>query len=95
MKKIEEIIKENKNTYLWGDKSTIDLMINSEKPFSDIINSSKCEACEGLLITGNEDILNKIDINVNGIQIECKTCKQKWFIHKPVSVPKATPGAPN
>ena len=95
MKKIEEIIKENKNTYLWGDKITIDLIITSDKSFIDLINSTPCQSCGNLLITGNEDILNKIDSNVNGIQIDCKTCKQKWFIHKPVSIPKAIPGKSN
>lgn len=95
MKKIEEIIKENKDTYLWGDKITIDLIVKSEKSFLDIINSVKCESCESLLITDNKDILNKIDSNVNGIQIDCKTCKQKWFIHKPVNIPKAVTGKSN
>lgn len=96
MKPIEQILKENKNTYLWQDKATIDLVIVSDsKSFADDITSMKCEACGNLLITKNEDILNKIDVNVNGVQIECKSCKQKWFIHKPVAIPKAAPSKAN
>ena len=86
MKKIDEIISENKeNIYLWDDKETIDIVVNDEnKTFIEELLEFKCLKCDEDIIKGNEELIQEFTENVNGIQIECNSCNQKLFIHKPI-----------
>jgi transcription elongation factor Elf1 len=82
MKTIEEILSANPNTYMWKDNETVDVTITSDKPFIDILYSYNCLSCESSIIKGNESIINNVSDTVNGINLTCKSCGQKHFIHK-------------
>ena len=88
MKSIEDILSEIKEkAYLWEDNETIDVEVtDEEKSFVKELIDFKCLKCETNVIVGNENVFDKFDDNVKGARIQCKTCEQKWFIHRPVVI---------
>ena len=82
MKNIEEILK-TPGTYLWDDNHTIDCCVNKNTPFIEILHEFKCLACDGDIMTGNEDLYDSFTDTINGININCKHCNQEYFIRKP------------
>jgi hypothetical protein len=89
MKAIEQIINEYNTTYLWNDGQTIDLLVDTQnKNFIEEMTICKCLRCDSLLANNNTELLKTLNSTVNGINITCKKCRQKWFVHKPLIIPK-------
>ena len=84
MKNIKNIIDETPDTFLWDDKETIDITLDDDdnKTFIEILIDYKCIKCGNGVIINNEKMCRGIDDNIRGIEITCKSCAQKWFIHK-------------
>ena len=83
MKDTQDIIAEIPDAFLWEDKETIDVTLEDDiKSFLEILIDYKCIKCDNGVIAGNERMCQSIDDNIRGIEITCKSCGQKWFIHK-------------
>ena len=82
-KTIETILEESKDIFLWEDNETLDVVVEDEiKSFIEILIEYKCLKCENNIVIDNEKFCRGIDENVRGIEITCKSCSQKWFIHE-------------
>ena len=84
IKTTENILQEFKDTaFLWKDKETIDITIDvNPKKFIETLVSYKCLKCDGDIMAGNEKLCREVSDDVRGIEITCKSCTQKWFIHE-------------
>jgi len=83
MKTTENILEEYKDAFLWEDNETIDITIKDDsKTFIENLIDYKCLKCETNVVIGNEKLCQGIDDNVRGIEITCKSCNQRWFIHE-------------
>lgn len=83
MKNTETILDEVKDSFLWEDKKTIDVIISDEsKTFIEMLADYKCLKCDNNIVMGNQHLCRGMDENVKGIEITCKSCDQKWFIHE-------------
>lgn len=87
LKSPKEVIEGMKNAYIHEDKETIDIIVdNEDKTFIEELVVYKCLRCETSIIRGNEKLTKIFTDTVNGIQISCNNCKQKFFIHKPIMI---------
>lgn len=83
MKDIKEIVTETPDAFLWSDGKTIDVTLeDNTKSFLELLLDYKCIKCDSGVIIGNEKMCRRVDENIRGIEITCKSCGQKWFIHK-------------
>lgn len=88
MKTIEEIIKNDKIIYLWKDKKTLDIEVNNtDLSIAEELKKFVCSVCENPILSKDSPILGNISNTDTGATVVC-SCKQKWFIHKPIVVPK-------
>jgi hypothetical protein len=81
MKTKDEILK-NPNTRLWDDEETIDLCVEKDVPFIEIVYTQNCLCCDKSLMIGNESLYKYFNEMVNGLTVTCQECKQKHFIRK-------------
>lgn len=87
MKTIEEILKNNPDVYLWADGKTIDICDDSEKEFIKVLSDIDCLKCDTNILTNNQTMITLITPDVKGMNIMCKECGQRYFIHKLVKFP--------
>jgi len=87
IKTTEEILNEHKDVvFLWKDKETLDVIIeDASKKFIESLINYKCLKCDNDVIAGNERLCTNFNDDVRGIEITCRTCNQKWFIHEKFS----------
>jgi len=88
MKDIKNIIAETPNAFLWGDGETVDITIDDEddKTFIQILIDYKCLVCDNRIVMDNEKMFREITDNIKGMELKCKSCDQKWFIHKKINL---------
>jgi transcription elongation factor Elf1 len=88
MKSVEDVLKENKNIYLWKDKSTLDIEVNNNISILEELIKFICLKCENNALEEESKVLKSITESDTGANIICKNCSQKWFVHKPIVLPK-------
>jgi transcription elongation factor Elf1 len=89
MKTVEEILESNKSVYLWENKTTLDVEVNDEKKgMLEELLSFTCLLCDNRVISQSSKLIRKITDTDNGAQVKCESCKQEYFIHKPIIIPK-------
>lgn len=81
MKTKEEILK-IPNVRFWDDEETVDLCIDKESAFIEILHVQKCLRCDNRLMDKNEYMYKHFNEHINGLPVECSYCNQKHFVRK-------------
>lgn len=90
MKDLKTIL-EDQRIFQWeSDPDVLDLEIeNVDKPLLLALMEEPCPNCESPLIMRGDKLLKMAKNNlIEGTHLICKSCKQKWYIHFPVKIPK-------
>ncbi len=86
MKSQEEILNNNKNVYLYKDKVTFDVEVsNDNKTLLEELKTFICLVCEKNILFQKDREITESNL---GVYTNCESCKQKYFIHKPIIIPE-------